>query len=370
MNKRFLIAVLTFICLFPTVVHAEITIPKDALDIQIPASDNVFTDSLDFYAIASALANAEFKIEPSTLIEKITSALFGELKTGMGIFFTVLSLAMLCAIVSAMQTSFGKDGVNDLVFFICYALAAVACIKALQDAMTLTSRTVSDVYTLTAKVSPVLMGFAFAAGHVSAAALFKPVLYSCVYIMQYILKYFIMPGIGFAAAISIVSNLNTSPSLTNLSNTAGGIIKSVLGTSAALFVAISSIYGFVAPSIDAITAKTAKLAANTFIPVVGGAMGDAIELAGASAKLIKNSVGASLIVIIIVMSAYPLLKLAALLIIFRFAAALTEPITDKRFTSLINSVADTLQLTVAAVTLSSLIVIVVTAIVIAATQGG
>ena len=95
-----------------------------------------------------------------------------------------------------------------------------------------------------------------------------------------------------------------------------------------IFVGLLSLEGTLSSSVDGLTAKTAKAAVSNFIPVVGKVLGDSIDTVLGCASILKNAVGIVGVVIIIGICVMPILKLAALTIIYHLGAALCQPIAD------------------------------------------
>ena len=90
--------------------------------------------------------------------------------------------------------------------------------------------------------------------------------------------------------------------------------------------------------------KTAKFAIDNFIPIVGKAFSDAIASVAGYSLIIKNAISAVGLIIIIIMTLYPVIKILLNSIVFKLTAALIEPISDKRITTAIASAGDSLIL--------------------------
>jgi stage III sporulation protein AE len=78
------------------------------------------------------------------------------------------------------------------------------------------------------------------------------------------------------------------------------------------------------------------------LPVVGGLLSDSVDAVIGASLLIKGAVGTYGLIAIVIISAVPLIKLFSLIIIYRFAAAVIEPISDKRIVNCLSDVATSL----------------------------
>ena len=56
--------------------------------------------------------------------------------------------------------------------------------------------------------------------------------------------------------------------------------------------------------------------------------------------LVKNTMGAAAVVVLVILSLLPLLKLTVLMLLYRFVSGILQPVGDKRLVSCVGSVAD------------------------------
>ncbi len=73
------------------------------------------------------------------------------------------------------------------------------------------------------------------------------------------------------------------------------------------------------------------------IPGAGQILNSMTEILAGSAMLIKNSVGAAALVVLILISFLPLVKTAVFLVLYRALAAFMEPVADKRFCAAVSA---------------------------------
>ena len=114
-----------------------------------------------------------------------------------------------------------------------------------------------------------------------------------------------------------------------------------------VFVGLLSLEGTLSSSVDGLTAKTAKAAVSSFIPVVGKMLGDTIDTVIGCASILKNAVGMVGVIIIIGICIGPVLKLASLTIIYHLGAALCQPIADEKIVKLLEQMGGTFKILLA-----------------------
>ena len=108
--------------------------------------------------------------------------------------------------------------------------------------------------------------------------------------------------------------------------------------------------------------KLSKFAASNLIPVVGGILAESVETVMNCSVVIKNSVGVVGIIAVVLTALMPILKICAILIIFRLSAAVAEPVSDAKIITCISRLADSISVLfsmLAAVTVMFVIILTV-----------
>jgi stage III sporulation protein AE len=81
---------------------------------------------------------------------------------------------------------------------------------------------------------------------------------------------------------------------------------------------------------DGVSIRSAKFLAASFIPVVGKLFADALEAVVGYTLALKAGINALGMFLILLLCAFPLLKILTLILVYKLAAALAEPIADAR----------------------------------------
>ncbi len=168
----------------------------------------------------------------------------------------------------------------------------------------------------------------------------------------------VLPLSAAVLSLGIADGLSPELKLSSAAASLEKLIKTMLGTAAALFSACLGINGVISKSADSLLLKGAKTAAG-FVPVVGGALGESLSAVNGGLKLISNAFGgfgaAALFALALPVCAELLLWCAALRAA-EFAAGLAgEPALGSVFNSLCSalSVANALVVYCAAVFIAS-----------------
>ena len=150
----------------------------------------------------------------------------------------------------------------------------------------------------------------------------------------------IIPLIMVSTTLAIVNNFSDKVHISRLSKFINSTVLWLLGILLTVFVCILSIEGTLSSSVDGLTAKTAKVAVSTFIPVVGKVIGDTVDSVIGCANLLKNAVGAIGLIVLFGIVIVPIIKIAIMWAIIKIIAAFCETIADEKIVKLFDALAD------------------------------
>ena len=120
------------------------------------------------------------------------------------------------------------------------------------------------------------------------------------------------------------------------------------GISMTVFIGILTVQGAAGTVADAVGLRTAKYMTGAFVPVVGKILSDAVETVAGASIILKNSIYLSGVFLLLLLILFPLLKLAAIALIYKLSAALVEPLGESELGSCINVMGNSLVLVLAA----------------------
>ena len=127
------------------------------------------------------------------------------------------------------------------------------------------------------------------------------------------------------------------------------------------------IQGMVLPYVDSLKNGSVQKVIS-MIPGVGQGASVMTQLLLSSGILIKNTIGMAAVVILLIMAAVPVLKLAVLMWLYQCAAAVMEPICDKRLVACVAAAGDGHKLLLKIVSTAVLLLILTVALVCAGTS--
>jgi stage III sporulation protein AE len=251
-------------------------------------------------------------------------------------------VVMLCALLKNLQTSFLSDSVGELAFYVCYVVVVSILLVSFNSALNMGMKIIDNMVDFMYATIPVLITLLVSGGNITSGGIFQPVMVMIVEFSATVLKNVFIPLIFLSTILSIVNNISDKVQLSKLAGFLKQISGWTLGLILTVFIAFISIQGSFGAVVDGVTSKTAKFAIGAFIPVAGKYLADAADTVIGCTLLIKNAAGVAAMIGIIVICIVPLLKILALIALYKLTCALIEPIAEKRITDCINQVAGSL----------------------------
>lgn len=117
----------------------------------------------------------------------------------------------------------------------------------------------------------------------------------------------------------------------------------------AVVIGLNVVQGIITPAVDSFK-KTAVHRAITAVPGVGTTMSAVTEVMVGSGMLIKNGVGVAILIVLVIVCLVPVCKMTVFMLLYRVAAALVQPICDKRMLDCIYTVSEGTRLLLKCVT--------------------
>lgn len=321
-----------------------------------------------FNETVQSVRDGSFKLDPVSIFNSIMGSMVKEIKNSAGDIAVLLGVAAVSGIVNVLAGAFGEKGSGEAAFFACFTLMSAAALRCFNTALTYGINVIDAMSLFIDKLSPILMIVLLACGKITTANTFHPVLSAAVYIITLIIRNCLVPLITFSAVLSVAGNINGKMQISNFTKVVRSVSKWLMAAVITVFTGISSVYGFSAPALDAVSAKAVKFAVGSMVPVVGTFLSDTLETVVSGTKLMKNAVGVSGIVTMCIMCAVPAIKIAIIQLMLKITAAIAEPLTDSRISKMLWEVSESVTSVFGIVVMTAVLFLVNISIIIACTS--
>lgn len=344
------------ICIFSTSISMANT-EEEIIDSQMDSFNiSNFIDEANKYSnevlkdinIKNLLNNAiKGELNTNELLKKCFPLLGIEIKEALKVMGNILIIVLIHSILKSVSDNLNNKSVAQITYYVQYILIATVIMSNFSSIITLIKEAVANMISFIQLLFPLLMTLMLASGSVVSVNLVQPIILFIINLISNIFQTIIIPIILVSTALSIISRISDRIQINKLSKFLKSSSIWIIGILLTIFVGVLSIEGTLGSSVDGITAKTAKAAISSFIPVVGKVLGDAVDTVIGCSAILKNAIGIIGVIVVISICIVPILKLAVITIIYHLTSALCEPIADSKIVGLIAQMADTFKILLA-----------------------
>ncbi len=297
-----------------------------------------------------------------TMKEMLWERMLGAWEVNRKSILYLILLAIAAAVFIGFSDIFQTRQVSQISFYMIYLLVIGICLASFQAA---SEWMANGVHTLTGFMK-VLYPVYFAAvtvakGSVSSLAFYHLAIILIV-VIEELLLHLIVPGIHMYVIIRVMNSLQSEDYLSKfaelLETTIGWGLKTLMGG----MIGLNVIQGMLGPAIDTVK-RSAVTRGMEMVPGVGDLLGGTAEVAFGTAVLIKNSIGIVGMFLCLVLCLAPLLQLAVITLGYKLAAALVQPVSDKRITECIGGVGEGCRMLMNCIFVTGILFLVTVAIV-------
>ncbi|GAB6138819.1 stage III sporulation protein AE [Halanaerobaculum tunisiense] len=319
---------------------------------------------LELRDIISLFSQEGFQNKFSQVLQGLLRYLFDELLVNSKLLGKIIVLAMIVAVLKNFQANFAQARISQLTNGIIYLVLAIIALNSFKVAVTIGRETISDMVGVMHAIVPVLLSLLISIGNLTSASLFHPVTFLIINTLSSVVRNVVFPFLFFSTVLDIVDNISESFKISGLVSLLRQFAMGGLGVVTTIFLATIVTQGTVATVSDGVTIRTAKYLTGNFIPVVGSFLANALDVVVGGSLLIKNALGIFSVLIILVFCSFSVIKIIALALIYRFAAATIQPVSDQQIVNCLNILAKNLFFIFGAVAVVGVMFFVVIIIVV------
>ena len=257
----------------------------------------------------------------------------------------IILAALVAAVFSNFADAFQNRQISDISFYVIYMLLITLCLTAFQTAVSGLEEKMGLLTEFIRALAPAyFMAMAFASGSAAALVFYNLILF-LIYMVELIIIHILLPAVNIYVMICVLGSLIEEDFLSELAGLIRKAVTWALHGLLACVAGINIIQGLLAPAVDSVKRSTLTRTAEA-VPWVGDLMGGTAEILTGTVILIKNGIGMAGAVVALVICATPLLQMVITALMYKLAAALVQPVSDKRIISCIRGVSEGYELLV------------------------
>ena len=338
----------------------------DFEEIENSLSEMFPQQKISFEEVLSELITGNWSGLGKTFLGYLSDRIFYEFRYNRENLLYMLMVALTAAVFTNFSSAFQNRQVSEISFYVLYMLLITLCLTAFRVAAQGLEENLDALVDFMRVLCPsYFLAVAFASGSVTSLFFYNVILV-LIYVVELVLVRFLLPVINVYIMIQVLGNLTGEDFLSEFAQLLQKLVSWILKSLLAGVVGINVVQGLLAPVIDSLR-KSALTRTAEALPWIGNAVGGAAEIVLGTAVLIKNGIGMAGAVIAVLICAVPVIPMLILAFLYKLAAALVQPVSDKRITGCISSVSEGYELLLKVVFTAGVLFLLTIAIVAAST---
>ena len=302
-------------------------------------------EKIGFEDVVSSLLSGDPEQTGSLFIDFLSDLIFYEFRYNWHNLVYILFISLAAAVFSNFSGVFQNRQISDISFYVLYMLLITLCLTSFQTAVQGLEGRLDSVAEFMRVLCPsYFLAVAFASGSVTSMFFYNVILF-LIYVVELVIVQFLLPVIHIYIMVRVLGNLTGEDFLSEFAGLIQKVVTWVLRSLLACVIGVNVVQGLLAPAIDTLKRSALTRTAEA-LPWVGNLMGGAAEVFLGTAVLIKNGIGMAGAVIAALICLGPIVQMALMALMYKLAAALVQPVSDKRITACITGVSEGYELMV------------------------
>lgn len=251
---------------------------------------------------------------------------FHEVLTNGKLLGSIIIITVFAMILETMQSAFERNAVSTVAYAITYLVLMVLAMNSFHLAITYAKDAIANMSDFMLAMIPLVIALLASMGNLASAALFHPLIIFMINISGILISTVIFPLLFLSAMLSIASLFSERYQVTQMAALLRNIAMGALGSFLTIFLAVVSIQGATTAVTDGVTLRTAKYVTGNFIPLVGRMFSEAADTVVGATLLVKNAIGLAGVIILLILCAFPAVKILVLALIYNVSSAVLQPL--------------------------------------------
>mgnify|MGYP002376344589 FL=1 len=251
---------------------------------------------------------------------------FHELIANGKLLGSLIILTIFSMFLQSLHQAFEQGTISKVAYAIVFIVLTILALNSFHVAIEYAKNAISMMTNFILAIIPLLLALISTSGGITSAAFFHPVILFLMNTSGVLVQYIVLPLLLLSTILSIVSTLSDQYKATQLAQLLRNGSIGLLGIFMTIFLGVISVQGTATAVTDGITIRTAKFVTGNFVPVIGRMFTDAADTVISASVLLKNTLGIAGVAIVLIIAAFPAIKILALAFMFKFTAAIIQPI--------------------------------------------
>lgn len=208
------------------------------------------------------------KIDNSNILKKILILAGVQVLDTLKILINILLIVLIHSILKSITDGLENGEVSKIVYYVQYVLIVTIIMANFTDILKSVKDTIENLVGFSGSLVPLLVTLMTYTGSITTTAVIEPILLFMIEFITNMIKTLVIPIISIITVLIIISKITDKVQISKLGNFLKSSVVWVLGIILTIFVGVVSLEGSLTSSVDGVTAKTAKAAVSSLIPIV------------------------------------------------------------------------------------------------------
>ncbi|MBA4535777.1 stage III sporulation protein AE [Bacillus aquiflavi] len=267
---------------------------------------------------------------------------------------TLIMLTIFSMFLQSLQNSFEKSTISKAAYAVVFMVLIIIALNSFKVAIQYASEAIDSMVQFILALIPLLLALIASSGGIVTSSFFHPVILFLMNTSGLFIQYIVLPLLFLAVMLSIVSTMTEEYKVTKLAQFLRNWSIGLLGLFFTIFIGVVSVQGASAAITDGVAIRTAKFITGNFIPVIGKMFTDATDTVVNASVLLKNTIGIVGMIILLLMTAFPAIKILMIAFIYKFSAAILQPLGGGAIISCLDIISKSVLYVFAALAIVSL----------------
>ena len=304
----------------------EIIKELDFTDINAQTQD--LPEKMDFEKMVNKLVTeGTGGLDAGMICEYIADLFFYEITAAKPMFLQMFAIGLLFALYGkVMMTRQGY--VSQMSFFIVYLGVVLLLLQSFALISEVVDQGIDRLVAFMTAFVPLYAATLFCSGNAASAGSFYQLAFGLMYLLELGMKFIFL----------LMDNLFEETKLGKMAQLFEDGIRLVLKGGLTAVMGIGVVQSLIVPARDRLSTNSIFNSISA-VPGVGNTFGSAAEILLGSGILIKNSIGAAALILLLVIGMTPLLKSFCFSVMYRLTAAFLAPVADSRIAQCVQAAA-------------------------------
>lgn len=291
---------------------------------------------------------------------------FKEIKANYALLAKLIAMAVVFAVLKNMELNFENNNISNLAHSVVYMVLIIIAVQSFYVAISAGKNAIDRMVAFIQSLVPVMMSLLLAVGGKVSNAVLHPYIFAAITASSTWIKDIILPIVLLIAILNIVNNISDSFHVSQLATLMKQIMILLIGIFLCVFLGTIVVTGAAASAVDGIFIRTMKFASKNLIPIVGGVFADTVDAVIGCSLIIKNALSLVGLIVVIVITAFPVIKIFSIIFIYRIAAAVIQPLGEKSLVKSLEDIANSLVLVIICVASVSIMFFIAITVILSA----